>query len=350
MHDAQRIPAASKARFMGRTLPPTARSGNSPGAQRWCTARLSAADTDDKVPPMSAVRILVVHRESAYSEAAADGAQGRVKGLLDRRDPLVADLVRAHERHAASMERIRGELDARHLDATWRHDWSDLCAADFDLVIAIGGDGTVLHASHSIGDTPVLAINSSPETSRGYFTAGGAAEMGALLDGFLGGALEATPLHRMEVRVNGEVIGTRILNDALFSHLCPASTTRYELQIGDAREEQLSSGVWVCTAAGSTAVVRAAGGKEMRPGSRRLQFVVREPSPVCGPHGMRWPELVKGLSGHDCPISIRSKTSAARLYLDGPHLVHRIDFGDVVTFGGAARPLRLLGYRTQKKP
>lgn len=299
---------------------------------------------------MTAARILVVHRESAYSEVATDGALGRVKGLLDRRDPLVADIVRAHERHAASMERIRREIGSRDVDATWRHDWSDLDPADFDLVITVGGDGTVLRASHSIGDTPVLAINSSPETSRGYLTAGGAAALGGLLDAFLGGALEATSLYRMEVRVNGSVIDARVLNDALFSHLCPASTTRYELQVGDAREEQLSSGVWVCTAAGSTAVVRAAGGKEMRPGSRRLQFIVREPGPLCGPGGMSPPGLARGFAGSDCPISIRSKTSAARLYLDGPHLVHRIDFGDVVEFHGAACPLRLLGYRAQKNP
>ena len=299
------------------------------------------------MPPMSAARILVVHRESAYSEVAADGAQGSVRRLLDSRDPLVADLVRAHERHEASMTRIRRELDARGLDVTWRHDASDLSPADFDLVITIGGDGTVLHASHSIGDTPVLGINSSPETSVGYFTAGGAAETGALLDRFLDGALSATPLYRMEVRVNGEVIGARVLNDALFSHLCPASTTRYELEVGDQREEQLSSGVWVCTAAGSTAVVRAAGGREMPPGSRRLQFIVREPGPLCGVRGLRRPKIAKGFAGSGRPLCIRSKTSAARLYLDGPHMVHNIDFGDVVAFGGAACPLRLLGYRSK---
>jgi NAD+ kinase len=299
---------------------------------------------------MSSPRILALYRESAYSEVAADGAGGRIKALLDSRDALVADIVRAHERHESSMERIRRELESRGLEAAWRHDWSDLSPDDFDLVVTIGGDGTVLHASHSIGDTPVLAINSSPETSLGYFAAGDAAQLGALLDAFLGGDLPATPLYRMEVRVNGRVIGTPVLNDALFSHLCPASTTRYELQVGEVREEQLSSGVWVCTAAGSTAVASAAGGREMRPGSRRLQFIVREPGTVCGESGRRWPEMVKGFAGHDCPISIRSKTSAARLYLDGPHLVHRIDFGDVVTFGGAARPLRLLGYRAQKNP
>lgn len=295
---------------------------------------------------MGALRTLVIHRESAYSVAArAEG--GRIAGLLAGRDPLVADIVRAHERHSASMRAIREGLERRGLDATWRHDWSDLDPDDFDLVVTIGGDGTVLHASHSIGDTPVLGINSSPETSVGYFTAGGAADLGGLLDRFLGGELPPTPLYRMEVRVNGEVIAARALNDALFSHAIPASTTRYVLRVGDAAEEQLSSGVWVCTAAGSTAAVRAAGGKVMRCGSRRLQFVVREPGPLTGADGMRWPELVRGIAPGEGGISIRSKTSSARLYIDGPHLVHPIDFGDEVTFAGAARPLRLLGYRAQ---
>jgi NAD+ kinase len=299
---------------------------------------------------MSAARILVAHRESAYSEAVASGRPGSIAALLESRDPLVGDMVRAHERHAASMERIERELAARGLDAVWRHDWTGLDPDDFDLIVTIGGDGTVLHASHSIGDTPVLAINSSPETSVGYLTAGGAAEFGALIDRFLGGGLPSTALYRMEVRVNGVVIGTPVLNDALFSHLCPASTTRYELAVGEQREEQLSSGVWVCTAAGSTAVVSAAGGRAMRSGSRRLQFIVREPGPLRDGSAMRHPQLVKGFAGVDVPISIRSKTSAARLYLDGPHLVHRVDFGDVVTFGAGARPLRLLGYRTQGDP
>jgi NAD+ kinase len=296
---------------------------------------------------MSAVRILVVYRESAYSEAAASGEGDRISGLLGSGDPLVADLVRAHERHATSMQRIRRELDVRGLDATWRHDWSGLNPDDFDLIVTVGGDGTVLHASHSIGETPVLAINSSPETSIGYFTAGNAPEFGALVDGFLCGDLPFASLYRMEVRVNGEVVGTRVLNDVLFSHLCPASTTRYVLQVGDEVEEQLSSGVWVCTAAGSTAAVRAAGGKAMRSGSRRLQFIVREPGPLSAAGGLHSPKLVRGFAACDCQISIRSKTSTARLYLDGPHVVHRVDFGDVVTFGGAATPLKLLGYRAQ---
>jgi NAD+ kinase len=297
---------------------------------------------------MGTIRILAVHRESAYSEVAARGGGGRISGLLDHRDPLVADMLRAHERHAISMRSIREELERRTgVDATWRHDWSDLDPDGFDLIVTIGGDGTVLHASHSIGDTPVLAINSSPETSVGYFTAGGAAEFAGLLDRFLAGDLPSASLYRMEVRVNGELIGARVLNDALFSHVVPASTTRYVLRVGDAAEEQLSSGVWVCTAAGSTAAVRAAGGKAMRSGSRRLQFVVREPGPFSGAGGMRLPALVKGFAPCGCRLSIRSKTSSARLYLDGPHLVHPIDFGDEVTFGGAARPLRLLGYRAQ---
>ncbi|CAN0116402.1 unnamed protein product, partial [Hapterophycus canaliculatus] len=37
-----------------------------------------------------------------------------------------------------------------------------------------------------------------------------------------------------------------------------------------------SSGMWVCTATGSTASMKAAGGQEMAPDSSDLQYMVRE--------------------------------------------------------------------------
>ena len=41
-----------------------------------------------------------------------------------------------------------------------------------DLVVTIGGDGTLLAASHAIGDTPILGINSAPDFSVGFFCSG----------------------------------------------------------------------------------------------------------------------------------------------------------------------------------
>ena len=47
-----------------------------------------------------------------------------------------------------------------------------------DLVIAVGGDGTVLAAAHAAGDMPILGVNSMPGRSGGFFCAAIAKNIG----------------------------------------------------------------------------------------------------------------------------------------------------------------------------
>ena len=291
--------------------------------------------------------ILVIHRRSTYAEMTAGGAGERFNAMAEADDPIISEFMFAHRGHETAMETVRRILEQRGFSATWRYDLGGLVPDDFDLVITVGGDGTVLHASHSIGETPVLAVNSSPLTSVGYFTLGSADELAAALDAAMSGDMTPTRLYRMEVKVNGEVVNTRVLNDVLFSHDCPASTTRYHLSYPGGEDDQMSSGLWVSTAAGSTAAIRAAGGRIMRAGSRRLQFAVREPGPTGGENGFAMPKVTKGFVAESEVLSVRSKTSAARLYIDGPHVVIPVEMGDMVTFSGGSPPLNLLGYRSK---
>src|SRR5690606_23825873 len=123
----------------------------------------------------------------------------------------------------------------------------------------------------------------------------------------------ATKLARMEVALDGELVSTRILNDILFCHSCPAATTRYIIALGDVREEQLSSGIWVGPAAGSTAAQRSAGGRVLAPGSQKIQYIVREPY-----HGMgEGYQLTKGVIGPGEALHLRGKIREGRIYMDG---------------------------------
>lgn len=281
---------------------------------------------------MTASKILVVHRRSAYTDIVSDSRQPRIKSLIHDGDPLIASYVAAHENHTASMAKVESALKERGLDYTWRHHIDDLNPDDFDLVVTVGGDGTVLHASHAIEKPPVLAVNSAPTTSAGFFTCTDADGFGAVLDQVLAGEMKPVKLSRMEVRVNDKIVTDRALNDVLFCHACPASTTRYVLMFNDTNEHQISSGIWIGTSAGSTAALKAAGGRPMAPGSRQLQFVVREPFPYGGGNTRRLPGAVKGMIPAGRSLSIFSKTEVARLYVDGPHVVFSVDFGDKVTF------------------
>ncbi len=293
---------------------------------------------------MDSPRILVIHLRSTFTRLVSEGKHSTAARLVDSKDAFVTKFVAAHEAHERSQDRVEQVLEDRGIPTTWRSSFDDLNPDDFDLVVTVGGDGTVLHASHSIGATPVLGVNSSPGTSQGFFAAATADDFEEVLDWVLTGGAKPSVFARMKIEVEGKVVVTRALNDALFCHDCPASTTRYLLTYDGETEDQLSSGVWVSTAAGSTAAIHAAGGRVMRPGSKRLQFAVREPFPAGGAVEKVLPQLTKGFVSENDTLEIRSKTEAARLYIDGPHVVFPVEFGDQVVFSRSEEPLRLYRY------
>ena len=187
-----------------------------------------------------------------------------------------------------------------------------------DLVITIGGDGTLLAASHQIGaGIPLLGVNSAPESSVGFFSAAKGGQIGRVLRAALAGKLQATALTRMQVDLNGKTVHARVLNEALVCHTSPAATSRYILSITKkkktASEDQRSSGIWIGPAAGSTAAQRSAGGKVLPLLSSKLQYVVREPYT---PIGKRL-KLRVGLVDPDGYLELRSKMREAKMFLDG---------------------------------
>src|SRR4029453_1431301 len=133
-------------------------------------------------------------------------------------------------------------------------------AAGLDLVVTVGGDGTLLSASHYVDDVPILAINSAPSHSVGFFCGARSGEAKSAITAAMRGTLRRTVLTRMKVTLNGEVVAGRVLNDTLFCHASPAATSRYILELGETFEQQKSSGMWIGPAAGSTAAQRSAGG------------------------------------------------------------------------------------------
>ena len=125
------------------------------------------------------------------------------------------------------------------------------------------------------------------------------------------------------------------LNDLLVAHANPAAMTSYTLDIGSVSEPQRSSGLWIATAAGSTAAIRAAGGRILPLRSRKLQYLVREPY-----NGGRCRyRLRKGIVGPETLLTVISKTRRGRLFIDGPHL----RFSASATWPPTAAPLRVWG-------
>src|SRR5690606_33190074 len=95
-------------------------------------------------------KILVTYKKSRYEQYVVDEADPDVIRLLAENHVSVRSLLDSHRIHNQSLEKICQDLDARnlHYERIFRGDVQHI--ADYDLIISVGGDGTVLDLSHRI--------------------------------------------------------------------------------------------------------------------------------------------------------------------------------------------------------
>jgi NAD+ kinase len=305
-----------------------------------------------------APRVLVVLKRSSWRKWVEEEADARIVALLDAGDETVRRMRPGHIDHTETIEEVRQALADLGAEVVW-HDRPHHFRVDApcDLVVTVGGDGTLLGASHGIGPgVPLLGVNSAPAHSIGFFCAARKGKVREALAGALDGTLERVELTRMRVDLNGTTLHNRVLNEALFCHSSPAATSRYILRVQSheahqtvseprilVEEEHKSSGLWVGPAAGSTAAQRSAGGIVLSLDSSDLQYVVREPY---RPHSEPLRQSM-GLVRRDQSLDLKSRMRQARVFLDGDHLVHDVTIGDVVTLRPSSEPLVVLGLTRQ---
>lgn len=295
-------------------------------------------DSKDSVPPTARPpRILIVYKKSAYQLYALERRGRRVRALLRAHAESMRVMQQAHEAHLASLEAV--EKAARATGAmvrmVYRANLRTPCNAD--VLVTVGGDGTLLDASHRVVNTPLLGVNSNPARSVGYLTAATAGTFAHVLDQVLRGRLKPRLLMRLAVRLNDRPLGPPVLNDVLFCHANPAATSRYALHLEGTAEEQKSSGVWIATPAGSTAAILSAGGQQESLRKRRFQFLVREPYAPPG-HALR---LVHGFVPAHGSLSITNYVRQGALFLDGAHLRFKVAMGDVISITAHPDPLSI---------
>jgi NAD+ kinase len=292
------------------------------------------------MPASSRPRVALLLKRSAWQVFVKERSDQRLRSLLKRGDPTVARLHSTHDSHLRTVEEVTEALEHFGARVTDIPDAPrDLRASKYDLVLTVGGDGTLLRASHFVSDVPILGVNSAPGSSVGFFCG---ASRGSALEAIrraLEGRLTSATLARMRVTRNGKTIAKRVLNDALYCHSSPAATSRYIVELGRTIEEHKSSGFWIGPAAGSTAAQRSAGGSILPLTSQDLQLVVREPYT---PQGERYRIRVALVRPHQS-LKVRSKMREGMMFFDGPEEAVRIEFGDVVEFCRADDPLTLLG-------
>jgi NAD+ kinase len=290
-------------------------------------------------------------KRTTYRKFVLEEHDPRLARLLRKHDPTVARLKQSNEDHEATVREVEGALAELSANVAHRGGWRALLPSRVDLVVTIGGDGTLLAASHQVGrGVPLLGVNSAPDHSVGFFCGARKGHVKAALARALAGRLPRTELTRMRVDLNGRCLHARVLNEALFCHASPAATSRYILEVvrengASAEEDQRSSGVWIGPAAGSTAAQKSAGGRVLPLESLKIQYVVREPYTPAGGHF----RFAKGKLDPNGRLVLRSKMREAKVFLDGHRIVHQVTIGDVLVMRRSDETLTVLGIAGKRR-
>lgn len=187
-------------------------------------------------------------------------------------------------------------------------------AGDVDLLVVLGGDGTLLSVSRGAAEagTPVLGVNYG---GLGFLTATTPDELERALDLVLAGRYgvdERRMLRARVVDVDGTEIHVRdVLNDAVINKTDLARIVELAAEVdGDLVSSFRADGLIVCSTTGSTAYSLAAGGPIVMPQVDALVL-----TPIC-PHTLTNRPLV--LPG-DAEVRIRQESDDQEviLTLDG---------------------------------
>lgn len=217
----------------------------------------------------------------------------------------------------------------------------------YDLILTVGGDGTLLYASHYVGMmAPILAVNSAPNHSEGFFCGCNADDLFNTLQAYKYHDYTKTTVTRMRVSVDTgkevHIVSNRGLNDALYCHENPALTTRYTIEPENKmKEKQMSSGIWFSTAVGSTAAMRSAGGFTMPHDNKNIQYLVREPYQ---PRGNRY-KITHGFLRPKEKIRVTGNINGGLVHVDGAHIVHPVKEDSTLIVEKSDESLDLINFR-----
>jgi len=213
-------------------------------------------------------------------------------------------------------------------------------AANVDVVIAFGGDGTLLDAasavSHSAHDAPLVGINLG---HLGFLTEVGRHDMAAALDRLVDGKTTVEERLLLAGRVHrqgGALPDHFALNDIVVTRGALARMIEIDVEVdGAAVSHVKADGLIVATATGSTAYNLSAGGPILHPSA---DAVVLTP---LAPHALTNRPVVLPASSNIRLRPMVDPSSDPVLTFDGQHGVP-LQTGDEVDIMRAPRVLRLL--------
>jgi len=299
----------------------------------------------------SSVDVVVVQKRTALERYASEfiSESGRTYFLRDGQTDQT--LYKAHDAHCQTLDTLLTYLTQQKISFAlktlddlsaeasaglnyYRHGQASGLASKLNLTISVGGDGTLLRASHFVGGKgSLVGLNSVPQHSVGHLCSLFPERLERGIAEILNKTKKPTLVRRLVCRVSTGESLPYALNDVYFGHQHPASASRYRLLIEGphAREEkQLSSGVWIASPAGSTAAIRSYGLGSLELTEKKFLFAVREPYAQIG-HTVSLSKLV--LDGDHESLTLFSRMRNGIVCIDGPMIACALGFGDSLEIG-----------------
>ena len=212
-------------------------------------------------------------------------------------------------------------------------------AAVSDVIITLGGDGTMLRAARSLddSDTPLLGINLG---GLGYLTDVPLSELDNALDRLISGDYTPTPRARVlgVIKRDGEEVARyKALNDIVVNMGPMPRALHMEVRLDNvALGRFLGDGLIVSTPTGSTAYNLSAGGPIVHPGVSALVV-----NPIC-PHSLAIRPLLVPIE-KTVELVLHDVGNGATLTADGQEAMP-LQQGDRVIYCRAREPVYLVKF------
>lgn len=284
---------------------------------------------------MNIKRIVIFYKISAYSiYFERSGSSFCINGKVSAREIKRFRMI--HDTHQASLDKIESIVKDYGVPYKKVCRGDDFMPSEYDLLVTVGGDGTFLEGARMLKKQCIVGVNSDPTWSVGRFCSATSEDFGAHLSDLLRNKAKILQYPRIDLRVSGKRFN--VLNDLLFAHDNPAAMSRYVLSIGKRKEAQKSSGVWISTAAGSSGAMKSAGGQQVPPERRIIQYRPREL--------YVWRKnqyhLTGGVLKGAKKLRITSLMREGFVFLDGSHLSFPVGFGESIEVNLSKSPLNVV--------
>lgn len=227
---------------------------------------------------------------------------------------------------------VRGNFAARRADR-------DTVARQCDLVVVVGGDGTLLDAGRSLAasEKPLLGVN---QGRLGFMVDVAPESMGEHLTAIVGGDYETEDRLLLSARIErfGAVDGPPKLavNDVVIRNQATIRMIEFETWMDqEFISNHRADGVIVTSPTGSTAYALSGGGPLLHPGLSAIALV-----PIC-PHTLSDRPIVVG-GDKAIRLVIRGVDRAQAMVTFDGQTSETLEPGDVVEIRRADYPLRLI--------